>query len=101
MHYFRLDVAVLVNQMRYEAIDEEVKKFAEKWYLSFEDVKYEALNFKHGELTNASKLKESANYQAYKEHATKALPKFKFYATMIQDFKENLMPEINSLLCEV
>lgn len=99
--YFGLDIAVLANQMRYEAIDKEVKKFAEKWYLSFEDVKYEALNFKHGELTNASKLKESANYQAYKEHATKALPKFKFYATMIQDFKENLMPEINALLCEM
>ena len=84
--------------MRYSAIDIEVKKFAEKWFIAYEDVKYEAFNFKDGEIANESKLKESANYAAYKEATPDALPKFKFNAELVRDFKENLMPEIEPLI---
>ena len=44
--------------MCYAAIDREIEKFAAKWFLDIEDVKYEAYNFRDGELANENKLEE-------------------------------------------
>ena len=60
------DMSVIINQMRYSAIDKEIEKFSKKWYVPFEAVKYEAYNYKAGELANENKLKELADYATYK-----------------------------------
>lgn len=92
------DISVIINQMRYAVIDTGIKKYAEKWYLDFEDVKYEVFQFRDGELANENKLKDSADYAGYKEENEDALPKFKFRTQMIDEFKNVLMPEIASLI---
>lgn len=92
------DISVILNQMRYSAIDAEIKKYAERWYLKTEDVKYEVFHFRDGELANENKLKDSADYAAYKEEQENALPKFKFRKQMIHEFKTTLMPEIAPLI---
>lgn len=93
------DISVIINQMRYAAIDTEIGKFSEKWYLDFKDVKYEAFHFRNGELLNENKLKDSIDYTAYYEKETEdALPKFKFRKRMIDEFKNVLMPEITPLI---
>lgn len=91
-------MSVIINQMRYTAIDKEIEKFSKKWYVPFEAVKYEAYNYKDGELANENKLKELADYATYKMEISEALPKFKFNGTLIREFKEILMPEIGSLI---
>lgn len=92
------DISVIINQMRYAVIDSEIRKYAEKWYLDFEDVKYEVFQFRDGELANENKLKDSADYAAYKEEKEDALPKFKFRKLMIDEFKNVLMLEIAPLI---
>lgn len=92
------DISVTLNEMRYAAIDAEIRKYAEKWYLDVEDVKYEVFHFRDGELANENKLKDSADYAAYKEEKEDALPKFKFRKLMIDEFKHVLMQEIEPLL---
>ncbi len=92
------DISAIINQMRYAVIDEEIRKYAEKWYLQFEDVKYEVFHFRDGELANENKLKDNVDYAAYKEQTDDALPKFKFRKAMIDAFKNVLMPEIASLI---
>lgn len=92
------DISVMLNQMRYTVMDAEIKKFAEKWYLDFEDVKYEAFHFRDGALANENKLKDSINYAAYQEEQKDALTKFKFRKQMIEEFKTVLMPEISPLM---
>ena len=72
--------------------------FAERWFVPFEDVKYEAYHFKNGEMSNENTFKSKADYAAYKEAVEEPLAKFKFNTAMIADFKENLMPEISSLI---
>ena len=84
--------------MRYEVVDKEIKKFAEKWFLDFEDVKYEAYNFRDGEMANATLLKEKADYAAYKDSVEEPLKKFKFNSVMIDEFKNVLMPDVGPLL---
>nr|MCR5292809.1 DEAD/DEAH box helicase family protein [Eubacterium sp.] len=96
--YIGQDVSVIINQMRYEVVDKEIRKFAEKWFLDFEDVKYEVYNFRNGEMANATLLKDKADYAAYKESVKEPLKKFKFNSTMIDEFKEVLMPEVGPLL---
>lgn len=92
------DISVTINQMRYAAIDKEIEAFAKRWFIDFDDVKYEAYNFKDGELANENKLKEKADYAAYKEATPDAMPKFKFNGALVRDFKEVLMPEVLLLL---
>ncbi len=92
------DISVIINQMRYAVIEKEIKNFSEKWYLQFEDVKYEAFNFRNGELANENKLKDSVDYAAYKKKSNAALSKIKFRKAMVEEFKNVLMPEIVSLL---
>ncbi len=92
------DMSVIINEMRYTAIDREIEKFAAKWFISFEDVRYEAYNYRDGELANENKLKENADYAAYKGETENALPKFKFNSALITDFKESLMATILPLI---
>jgi len=96
--YAGQDISVIINEMRYAAVDKEIQKFAEKWYLNVDDVKYEAYNYRDGELANENKLKDSADYAAYKEAVPEALPKFKFRRSMINEFREELMLEIAPLI---
>lgn len=95
--YVGKDVVEIINRMRYEAIDLEVKKFSDTWFIPFEIVKYEAYHFRNGELANENKLKESADYSAYCASTEAPLAKFKFRKALIQDFKETLMAEISPL----
>jgi len=96
--YVGQDISVIINEMRYAAIDKEIQDFAEKWYLNADDVKYEAYNYRDGEFANENKLKDSADYTAYREAALDALPKYKFRKSMINEFREVIMPEIAPLI---
>lgn len=96
--YVGQDISVIINQMRYAAVDKEVERFAKKWYLPVEDVRYEVYNFKDGQLSNENKLKEKVDYATYKAENDPAFMKFKLYSMMIRDFKEELMMEIEPLI---
>lgn len=98
MEYVGKDISVMINEMRQTAIDVEIGKFAEIWYLSKDDVRYEAYNFRNGVIANENKLKESADYAAYKESTPDPLAKFRFYRQLIAEFRETLMPEIEPLI---
>jgi type I restriction enzyme R subunit len=76
----------------------ELQKYADRWFLDFEDVRYEAYNYKDGELANENKLKDSADYAAYREATPDALPKFKFRKAMIEEFREMMRTEICPLM---
>ncbi|MDE6622467.1 MAG: HsdR family type I site-specific deoxyribonuclease, partial [Lachnospiraceae bacterium] len=96
--YVGQDISATINEMRYAAIDKEIQDFAEKWYLNADDVKYEAYNYRDGEFANENKLKDSADYTAYREAALDALPKYKFRKSMINEFRDVVMPEIAPLI---
>ena len=96
--YVGQNVSVIVNRMRYEAIDKEIEEFAKKWYVDAEDVRYEAFNYRNGVLANENNLKEKADYTAYKDNTPDPMPKFKFRKEMIDEFKNELMVRIEPLL---
>lgn len=92
------DISIIINNMREEAIDTEVKTFAEKWYIDFIDVKYEVYNYRNGVIANENNLKDKANYAEYKAEVEQAMPKFKFRKQMIESFRTELMSSVESLL---
>lgn len=92
------DISEIINEARYSAIDTEIRRFAEKWFLDYQAARYEALNFHDGQFANENKLKDSADYAAYKAENPEGMPKFKFRKAMVDDFKENLMGEIGPLM---
>lgn len=48
--------SLIINEKRYSAVDKEIEAFSDKWFIPFEDVKYEAYNFKNGEMSNENNL---------------------------------------------
>ena len=62
------DVSVMLNRMRNSVIDAEIRKYAEKWYLDFEDVRYEAYHYRDGRLANENQLKDSAGVSLCPRH---------------------------------
>ena len=96
--YIGQDMFVVINRMRYEAIDREVLAFSEKWFIDPENVKYEVINNKDGKLANENKFKENADYTRYKESSENPLPKFRFYKELKKAFEEELIPEVTPLL---
>ena len=92
------DISVTINEMRYAVADAEIRKFAEKWCIDFETVRYEAFHYRNDEIANENKLKDSADYATYKERAEAPVAKFKFLKALIEDFKTGLMPEIRPLI---
>ncbi len=97
-NYIGRDIYSIVNEMRYKIIDDAIKAFAEKWFMDFEDVKYEAYNYKNGEMANETQFKDAADYAAYCEATPDPLKKFKFRTSLVNDFKMNLMEDISPLL---
>lgn len=91
------DIAAIINRMREEAVDREIKKYADKWYIPFDDVKYEAYHYKDGEMANENMVKEAADFSAYKANNPDAM-KFEFHDDLIEDFHKTLMPEVGQLL---
>ena len=92
------DISVILSQMRTEAVETEILRFSDKWFIDAASVRYEAYNYKFGELANKNKFKESADYAAYSSSTDQALKKFQFHKALIKDFKEVLMPEISPLI---
>ena len=93
--YIGQDISVIFNQMKYKIIDDAIRKFAQKWYLEDEDVKFEAYNYRDGMLAN-----ENTDYKTYKEESEEPMPKYKFRKTMVEEFKNDLMEEISPLINE-
>ena len=54
--------------------------------------------YKDNKIANESIFKKKADYTLYREKNGNALMKFKFQKALVEDFKENLMPEIEPLL---
>ena len=96
--YIGQDISIIVNQMRYEAVDSAIEEFAEKWYLDNEDVRFEAYNYHDGVMASESLFKEKSDYTTYKEDVDNPLPKFKFRKILVEEFKNDLMEQISPLI---
>lgn len=84
--------------MRQEAIDREVNAYAKKWLVDPDEVRYQVDNYRDGELANEMNFKEKADYAAYAANATDPMSKIKYRKSMIDDFKYNLMANVQPLL---
>ena len=96
--YFGKDISALISDLRNEGIDKEVAKFAKKWFIPEEDVKYEVLHYHNGNLSNENNFKNKADYTAYKNSVEEPIAKFRFFKALINDFKDGLMAEIGNLI---
>ena len=87
------DIAVVVNQMRYDAIDTEIKTFAKLWNLNEDDVRYEVYHYRDGKMENENTFKDRA-YASYKEGVEEPMPPFKFRKIIVEKFKHDLMENV-------
>ena len=92
--YLGKDISVIVNDMRNKAVNEEILKFTEKWFLDFEEIRYEVLHYKDGKIENETNMKKKT-YDMYKSHVDNPITKYKFYNIIVPEFRklvENITP---------
>ena len=88
----------IVENMKSDCIDRVITEFCITWYASKEDVMYAATHYRNGEIPNESAIKATIDFAGYKASQEKALPKFMYYAKMMNELKKTLKEEIKPLL---
>ena len=86
MKVYRSDISVIFNQMKYKIIDDAIRKFAQKWYLEDEDVKFEAYT-RDGMLANENVLKEKRIIKLIKKNQKNLCQNTSLGKTMVEEFK--------------
>lgn len=88
----------IVENIKYQCIDQVITDFCIIWYASKDDVMYAATHYRNGEIPNESAIKATIDYTSYKASQERALPKFKYYARLIAELRKTLDQEIKPLL---
>lgn len=88
----------IVENMKYECIDQVITDFCIMWYASKDDVMYAATHYRNGVIPNESAIKATIDYTSYKASQERALPKFKYYARLIAELRKTLDQEIKPLI---
>lgn len=88
----------IVENMKYECIDQVITDFCIMWYASKDDVMYAAIHYRNGVIPNESAIKATIDYTSYKASQERALPKFKYYARLIAELRKTLDQEIKPLI---
>ena len=89
-------ISAKLEQARYNTVNMIVTAFANKWHVDLDAVRY-AVEYHHdGEIPNSNALKQSLDYQAYKQTTENPVSKFKCYSGMIAELerilREDIMP---------
>lgn len=88
----------IVDNMKHDCIDQVITEFCIMWYASKDDVMYAATHYRNGEIPNESAIKATIDYASYKLAQEKALPKFKYYARLMDELRKTLDQEIKPLI---
>ncbi len=88
----------IVENMKQDCIDKVITEFCLTWYASKDDVMYAATHYRDGVIPNESAIKSTIDYTGYKTAQEKALPKFKYYAQMMEELRNTLDKEIKPLM---
>ena len=68
------------------------------WFIPADDVVYEIEHYCDGQMANAGKFKEKADYAGNKASTDNPVPKFKFAKEIHREFEEVLMPSVSPLV---
>lgn len=88
----------IIENTKQECIDKVVSDFCLVWYASKEEVMYAAMHYRNGKIPNESAIKATIDFTSYKHAQEKALPKFKYYAKMMEELRKTMEEEIKPLL---
>ena len=88
----------IMENMKQDCINQVISDFCITWYASKDDVMYAAAHYRNGEIPNESAIKMTVDYTSYRSSQEKALPKFKYYAKMMEELRRILDEEIKPLL---
>ncbi len=88
----------IVENMKSDCIEKVITDFCITWYASKDDVMYAATHYRNGEIPNESAIKATIDFASYKNAHEKALPKFKYYAKMMEELRKTLEEEIKPLI---
>ena len=100
-HKENINIYVLIEKERNAVINKAIEKFADRWCMKVEDVRYEIGQYKRGEIKNESQFKEMPDYTACMEKMKQEgekVSKFALRKNLVNEFKNVLMPEIEPLL---
>lgn len=91
------NISTILEEMRQEAIRILAIEFAKKWFVDKEAVLYEFSYHYNGEIQNSRVIKDSIDYDAYKNSVENPIPKFKLCSLVIEYLKKTIAEEVMPL----
>ena len=92
--YKNVQVSMILEQMRIEAIHQMLVDFSKKWFVEYEAVQFAVDRFRGEEIPNKKALVDAANYASYKESTDNALSKFSYQSSLKKELLELIVNEI-------
>ena len=88
----------IIEETKKKCIDKVIVNFCVTWHAATEDVSYAAMHYRNGEIPNESAIRETSDYAGYVEEQKIKIPKYIYYARLMEALKKVLKEEVNPLL---
>nr|WP_082220078.1 type I restriction endonuclease subunit R [Jeotgalibaca dankookensis] len=90
------NVSNTLEEMIHETERDVIQDFSEKWHVEEDQLAYVVTNYnpKRKRQYGEAELKETADYQTYKETTEKPVPKLRYWKTVRNEFEEVMEKEI-------
>ncbi|MDD3261258.1 MAG: HsdR family type I site-specific deoxyribonuclease [Oscillospiraceae bacterium] len=97
--YKNEEIGTIFVEMREDAVDKVINKFVEEWCVKKEAVQYTAEHYNtltddDNKILGLKTLRETADYERYKEKIGNDIPKFRYYSSMRNNLLQMLQKEI-------
>jgi type I restriction enzyme R subunit len=90
-------ISNIVEKMKMDCVGAVVDEFCGKWCVSRDDVMLAVNNYRGEEVPYAGKIKQSADFDRYRETNENPLPKYRYVTSMTDELKCILDEEIKPL----
>lgn len=95
--YIGKNISEILSCMKKNVINNIIDSFVKKWFVDRQAVAFAITHNKNGFIVNASILKDSMNYNEYKQNSEEPLIKIKARSTMITELENIIREEIQPL----
>lgn len=95
--YYGRNISEILTEMKQDVVDRLVNKFVEEWYVDKSAVLFAIENHRNGAIPNINNLKDSINYQKYKESTENPLNKLKARSALAAELEKLIEEEIKPL----
>ncbi|SEQ56297.1 type I restriction enzyme, R subunit [Ignavigranum ruoffiae] len=95
-HYQNREVSQILEELIANSQEEVIRQISQKWFIEEDKLSFVVENYnpKRDKQNGENELKETSDYQAYKENTENPVSKLKYWGRVLKDIRLNMDQEI-------